>query len=164
MPTQRKARLVVVTFMLVFVAACSDKERVLLQTPPTQLPTSSAGVPDDVKQTLAGGGTVVEDASFEGGLSAGEILRQFHKDFGSDHEGESVYAVEVTDSESPGLISQDAWMVHVPDVSDAFEGIAPAPGQSPNRVASPLADMFAFYDAATGRMLATEYVAHEDQN
>ena len=164
MPTQRKARLAVVTFMLVLVAACGDKEAVLLDTPPTQLPTSSAGVPDDVKQTLAGGGTIIEDASFEGGLSAGETLRRFHDDFGSDHKGEAVYAVEVTDSESPVLISPNARMVHVPDVPDAFEGIAPAPGQSPNRVASPLADMFAFYDAATGRMLAMEYVAHEDEN
>ena len=155
-------RLVLGVALGLVLGACGNNEGVVAEMSSSPSPTSSAAVPDDVKQALARGGTVVEDAYFDGGLSAKQALRRFHQDYGTDHDEESVYAVQVMDSDSPGLVNSEAWMVHVPDAPAQFEGVAPPPGVTPPPEVPRVADTFAFYDAATGRMLATEHIAQDD--
>ena len=160
MRTLRTSPLASVALVLALATACADTEALVLESSPSESPTSSEGVPEDIKRVLGRGGTVVEDATFDGGLSAAETLSRFHEDYGTEFEPATVYAVEVTDSDSPGLVVTNARMVHIPDVPAQIEGPAPPPGASPSPEVPILADMFAFYDAANGRMLATEYIAH----
>ena len=157
-----KGRLLLMVLLTVALISCGNNEAVVSQASPSPSRTSSAAVPDDVKQALERGGPVVEDAQFEGGLSAKQALRRFHEDYGTDYQSEAVYAVRVTDSDSPILVDSEAWMVHVPDVPAQFEGVAPPPGVTPPSEVPGLADTFAFYDAATGRMLVAEHIAQDD--
>ncbi len=157
----RKSRFIVAVVVVVAVA-CAPQQPPVADSAGSSATPADGHVPARLVEMLRSDGMSVEDVAFDGGLSADETLRRFHKEYGEPRSGgePTPYAVKVTASPSPGLAPGSVVrMVHVPDVAEAFEGVAPPPGASDAAPDLPLADMFAFFDASTGRHIEATYIA-----
>jgi hypothetical protein len=149
--------------LTVVLAACATGDFESSRSVSEAATSRGATLRDELVEALRRDRFTFEYADFDGGLSAEETLRRFREQYGYSHSGgaPTAYAVRVTASPSPGLAPGSlARIVHVPDVEDAFEGVALGPGQSES-FDSPPADLLAFFDAATGRHLETTFIAPE---
>jgi hypothetical protein len=117
-------------------------------------------VPDVVADLLRRDGIEVVDASFDGGLSAQASLAAFAEtyDLAMFDAAPSVYAVAVISSGESrlpdGLVAR---MVHVPGVEQDRAGPM-QPDHSPPAADIVETDLFAFFEAETGRHLATVHI------
>lgn len=160
-----KRRLFIGVFALMLAVGCAGGQAPVSQAAATSSAQHQSRLAQDLVAVLRGDGVSVEDAEFNGGLSADETLRRFDKQSGGVRYSctPEVYALKVTASPSPDLPPGSiVRMVYVPDVQDAFEGVAPPPGASESWGESPPAHMFAFFDGDTGRFIETTYVTMEE--
>ena len=146
--------------VIVAMGACSDAR-------PSQVSleaeSSSEGLPERLRATLARDATYVEDGSFDEGISSAATMSSFAKLYKPDafDEDPDVYAVAIRSSDvtvlTPGLAAR---VVHVAGV-ERTRHAPPRPSQeqsseSPEDVV--VTDMFAFFDAESGEHLVTSYI------
>jgi len=129
----------------------------------TFLPDSEAWhVPPVLAKVLQRGDVEVAEASFDNGLSADESVAAFTKvyEIGPSPVDATPYAVTVVSSQESRLSAGlEVRMVHVPDVEQDHSGPLVPPDSERSQSADLIyTDMFAFFDASTGKHLLTTYI------
>ncbi len=170
-PTNRRLMTVAAAFWLATLAGvsgCGAEDPAASTTASAEVKAGTASrVPVDLVEVLGRDGITVDDATFEGGLSPEESLAAFAGiyDPAMFDATPAAYAVMMRSSQEsrlpPGL---SARMVHVPRVErDIIGPDLPDDSGTPSNHDSAATmivetDLFAFFDAESGKHLATVYI------